>query len=191
MCPRCGSDLCNRRAVEAEVAAVKNSIVQYFVEGEDDKKIIDTLKTQMGLIKPGKVQVLNVVTEEITDLRLRALSPGTTVVLVFDVDAGNVDILGRNIKKLKECSAVSDVLTIPQVPNLEGELLRSCDIRKIEDLLNSKSRRDFKSDLLRVTNLTAKLQEHKFNIDLFWAATPSQPFHTIENQASKIKLKKK
>ena len=170
---------------------MKNSIVQYFVEGEDDKKMIDTLKTQMGLIKPGKVQVLNVVTEEITDLRLRALSPGTTVVLVFDVDAGNVDILGRNIKKLKECSAVSDVLTIPQVPNLEGELLRSCDIRKIEDLLNSKSRRDFKSDLLRVTNLTAKLQEHKFNIDLFWAATPSQPFHTIENQASKIKLKKK
>ena len=43
------------------MAAVKNSIVQYFVEGEDDKKMIDTLKTQMGLIKPGKVQVLNVV----------------------------------------------------------------------------------------------------------------------------------
>ena len=79
---------------------MKKSIVQYFVEGEDDKKMIDTLKTQMGLIKPGKVQVLNVVTEEITDLRLRALSPGTTVVLVFDVDAGNVDILGRNIKSL-------------------------------------------------------------------------------------------
>ena len=83
---------------------MKNSIVQYFVEGEDDKKMIDTLKTQMGLIKPGKVQVLNVVTEDITDLRLRALSPGTTVVLVFDVDTGNVDILGRNIKKLMKKS---------------------------------------------------------------------------------------
>ena len=109
---------------------MKNSIVQYFVEGEDDKKMIDTLKTQMGLIKPGKVQVLNVVTEEITDLRLRALSPGTTVVLVFDVDAGNVDILGRNIKKLMKCSSISDVITIPQVPNLEGELLRTVTSRK-------------------------------------------------------------
>ena len=137
---------------------MKNSIVQYFVEGEDDKKMIDTLKTQMGLIKPGKVQVLNVVTEEITDLRLRALSPGTTVVLVFDVDAGNVDILNRNI-------------------------------RKIEELLNSKSRSDFKSDILRVTNLAAKLREHKFNIDHFWTAAPSQPFQAIENQSSQIKLK--
>ena len=168
---------------------MKNSIVQYFVEGEDDKKMIDTLKTQMGLIKPGKVQVLNVVTEEITDLRLRALSPGTTVVLVFDVDAGNVDILNWNIKKLTKCSSISDVITIPQVPNLEGELLRSCDIRKIEELLNSKSRSDFKSDILRVTNLAAKLREHKFNIDHFWTASPSQPFQAIENQSSKTKLK--
>ena len=168
---------------------MKNSIVQYFVEGEDDKKMIDTLKTQMGLIKPGKVQVLNVVTEEITDLRLRALSPGTTVVLVFDVDAGNVDILGRNIKKLMKCSSISDVITIPQVPNLEGELLRSCDIKKIEELLNSKSRSDFKSDILRVTNLAAKLREHKFSMDHFWTAAPSQPFQAIENQSSQIKLK--
>lgn len=169
---------------------MRNTIVQYFVEGEDDKKVIDTLKTQMGLIKPGKVQVLNVVTAEITDLRLRALSPGTTVVLVFDTDAGNVDILNRNIKKLKDCKAVSNVITIPQVPNLEGELLRSCDIRKIEELLNSKSKSDFKSDILRVTNLAAKLREHKFSIDRFWTATPGQPYQNVQNQSSQVKLKR-
>lgn len=168
---------------------MRNRIVQYFVEGEDEKKVIDTLKTKMGLVKPGKVQVLNVVTEEISDARLLALSPGTTTVLVFDVDAGNVDILNKNIKKLKACNAVSNVITIPQVPNLEGELLRSCNIRKIEELLNSKSRSDFKSDILRVTNLDAKLREHDFNIDLFWSATPGQPYQSIENHAAQVKQK--
>lgn len=170
---------------------MRKSIIQYYVEGEDDKKVVDLLKTEMGLIKPGKVQVLNAVTEEITDLRLRAFSPGTTVVLVFDVDAGSAAILMKNIKKLKSCSAVANVVTIPQVPNLEGEILRSCDIRKIEELLSSKSRRDFKSDLLRVTNLSIKLKEHQFNIDQFWAATPTPPYQMIPNQASQVKLKEK
>ena len=163
---------------------MRKNIIQYYVEGEDDKKVIDTLKTEMGLIKPGKVQVLNVVTEEITDLRLRALSPGTTVVLVFDVDAGSVDILNRNVTKLN-----SNVVTIPQVANLEEEILRSCDIGRIEDLLNSKSRRDFKSDLLRVTNLAAKLKEHHFNFDQFWTAAPTPSYQSIPNQSSQIKIK--
>ena len=99
--------------------------------------------------------MLDVVTKEITELRLRTLAPGTIVVLAFDADAGNIDILSKNIKKLKSCNAVSNFITIHQVPNLESEILRSCDIRKIEDLLNSKSKRDFKSDLLRVTKLTS------------------------------------
>lgn len=170
---------------------MRKNIIQYYVEGEDDKKVIDILKTEMGLIKPGKVQVLNAVTEEITDLRLRALSPGTTVVLVFDVDAGNANVLKNNIEKLKACGAVANVVTIPQVPNLEGEILRSCDIKKIEELLNSKSRRDFKSDLLRVTNLAAKLKEHQFSIDRFWAATPTPPYQMIPNQSPQVKFKEK
>ena len=168
---------------------MRKNIIQYYVEGEDDKKVIDTLKTEMGLIKPGKVQVLNVVTEEINDLRLRALSPGTTVVLVFDVDAGSVDILNRNVTKLNSCSVVANVVTIPQVAKLEEEILRSCDIGRIEDLLNSKSRRDFKSDLLRVTNLAAKLKEHHFNFDQFWTAAPTPPYQSIPNQSSQIKIK--
>lgn len=169
---------------------MRNNFIQYFVEGEDDKKVIDTLKTKMGLVKPGKVQVFNAVAEEITDLRLRPLRPGTTVVLVFDVDAGNPDILNKNIKKLRACKSVSEVLTIPQVSNLEEELVSSCDIRKIEELLNSKTKSDFKSEILRVTNLDAKLKEHKFNIDAFWAASPTPPFEEISNQADQIKLKK-
>lgn len=171
--------------------AVKSKFIQYYVEGPDDKKVVDTLKTKMGLVKPGKVHVLNVVTEEITDLRLRALSPGTMVVLVFDVDAGNIEILNRNIQKLKECKAVSEIVTIPQVPKLEDELVRSCNIRQIKELLNSRTNEDFKRDVMRVTNLDAKLREHKFDIGSFWSTTPTPPYQDIPNQAAKVKLKGK
>ena len=64
------------------------------------------------------------------------------VVLVFDVDAGSRDILNANIQKLENCQAVTEVVTIPQVPKLEIELVRSCDIRQIKELLNSRSKDD-------------------------------------------------
>lgn len=169
---------------------VRGRYVQCYVEGEDEKKLIDTLKTKLGVIKPGKVQKLNVVAQEITDMRLRALAPGTMVVLVFDTDTGNPDILKKNIKLLDACTSVSEIVLIPQVPNLEEELVRSCDIKRIEELLKSKSRREFKSDLIRVSNLDAKLQEHQFNINLFWCGSPTTPYQNIENQAAKVKLRK-
>lgn len=169
---------------------MKTKYIQYYVEGPDDKKVIDTLKTKMRLVKPGKVDVLNVVTERITDLRLRNLSPGTMVVLVFDVDAGSRDILNANIQKLENCQAVTEVVTIPQVPKLEIELVRSCDIRQIKELLNSRSNDDFKRDVMRVTNLDTKLREHQFDIDHFWSATPTPPYQDIPNQAAKVKIKR-
>lgn len=167
---------------------MKSKFIQYYVEGPDDKKVVDTLKTKMGLVKPGKVHVLNVVTEEIADLRLRALSLGTMVVLVFDVDAGNIEILNRNLQKLKKCKAVSEIVTIPQVPKLEDELVRSCNIRQIKELLNSRTNEDFKRDVMRVTNLDAKLREHAFDIGHFWTTTPTPPYQDIHNQATKVKL---
>ena len=169
---------------------MKSKFVQYYVEGEDEEKLLNVLKTRLGVIKPGKVQRLNVLTQEITEMRLRTLSRSTMVVLVFDTDAGNVDILKKNIRILKACPSVSEVVLVPQTPNLEGELIRSCNIRRIEELLNSKSRREFKSDLIHVSNLEKKLQEHQFNINVFWSGRPMAPFHEIENQAGKVKLNK-
>lgn len=166
---------------------MKSKFVQYYVEGETEEKIINTLKATMKVIRPGKVQKLNVVEQEIADMRLRTLIRGTMVVLVFDTDTGNVDILKKNIAKLKKCASVSEIVLVPQVLNLEEELVRSCDIRKIEELLNSKSKHDFKSDLIHVTNLDKKLQEHKFDIKRFWSEHPRPPYQDIENQAGKVK----
>ena len=167
---------------------MKSKYVLYYVEGDDEKKLLDVLKTDLRLIKPGKIQKLNVTTQEITAARLRTLSRDTMGVLVFDTDAGNVEILMSNIRTLESCKAVSDVVIIPQVPNLEGELVRSCDIRNIKELLNSKTNGEFKSDIMSVSNLAKKLQDHKFDIQVFWSGIPTGAYQNIDNQAVKVKM---
>ncbi len=163
--------------------------IQYYVEGEDEKRLIDVLKSELRVIRSGKVSTLNPVGQEIRELHLRPLQQGTLVVLVFDTDAGNIDVLKKNIDLLKSCRAVVGIVLIPQVPNLEGELVRSCDINDIKELLNSKSRTDFKRDLIRISNLAQKLEQHKFDISLFWARKPDGPYCELENQAQRVKLK--
>ena len=171
---------------------MKNVDIQYYVEGEDEKKLINVLKTQLNMIKPGKVQKLNVVEETISDAMLRSLKKYTVVVLVFDTDTKNVGILNYNILKLKKSNSVSKVITIPQVANLEEELVRSCDINKITELLNSSSLTDFKRDFIRINNLDAKLLEHKFDINVFWSQKPPILYQNIdiENDSKEIKLLK-
>lgn len=171
---------------------MKNVDIQYYVEGENEKKLINVLKTQLNMIKPGKVQKLNVVEETITDAMLRSLKKYTVVVLVFDTDTKNVGILNYNILKLKKSNSVSKVITIPQVANLEEELVRSCDIKKITELLNSSSLTDFKRDFIRINNLDAKLLEHKFDINVFWSQKPPILYQNIdiENDSKEIKLLK-
>ncbi|MDE7243744.1 MAG: hypothetical protein K2O18_07190 [Oscillospiraceae bacterium] len=167
---------------------MKSNFVQYYVEGEDEEKLINILKTDLETIRPGKVQKLNVVEREFTQARLIALRPRTMVVLVFDTDTGHVNILNKNLEKLKRCSAVSEIVTIPQVLNLEDELVRSCSIKGIVELLDSKTKEEFKSDLIRVTNLAAKLREHQFDIDQFWGKRPNSPYQHVENMSYKVKL---
>ena len=58
---------------------MKREQYHYFVEGEDDRKVVNTLKTDLQWIKPGKVQVFNVIEEELTSLITRTLKPGISV----------------------------------------------------------------------------------------------------------------
>ncbi len=164
-----------------------NKRYHYYVEGQDDKKVVDVLRLKMGLIESGRVDVLNVVTERITDLRLRTLTLGTTVVLVFDTDRSDRTILDENLRTLSRHRNVKEIITIPQVSKLEDELVRSCTIRQIKELLNSRTNGEFKHDVLGVTNLDAKLRQHQFDINKFWTTTPPVPYQNIPNQAAKLK----
>lgn len=166
------------------------NIIQYFVEGEDEKKLLKVLKTDLRVIQPGKVQKLNVVQEKISDAVLRTFKNKTVVVLVFDTDTDSIEILNQNIRKLESCSSVLRVVSIPQVRNLEDELIRSCDIKKITELTDSKSLADFKRDFIHISNLGNKLEEHSFDMKLFWNQTPVGVFKVIKNESEIIKINK-
>ena len=166
---------------------MKIKYIQYYVEGECEEKLINTLKSELMLVETGKVQKFNVIENEISKARLIALRPGTRVVLIFDTDTGNVEILNKNIKKLSECSSVADLVLVPQVKNLEDELVKSCSIRHIKELLGSRSNTEFKSDFIKVTNLANKLKDKSFDINLIWKGQPSAPYQDVINQSEKIK----
>ena len=168
--------------------SIKNANIQYFVEGENEKRLIDVLKNEFSVIYSGKVQVFNVVEKKFSMNLLRTLKKDCIVVLVFDTDTNNIETLKSNIKTLKNCPFVSNVVTVPQVKNLEDELVRCCNIKDIKELLNSRSNKDFKTDLLSVSNLSKKLSQHNFDIDLFWNKQPLAPFSEFLNESMKIKL---
>jgi len=168
---------------------MRTKYVQYYVEGDDEEKLVNVLKNELRVIRPGKVQKMNVVQNEFTEMRLRPLLPGTMVVLIFDVDAGNIETLQKNTKMLEKYPRISEVVTIPQVRNLEEELIRSCGLKNITELLNSKSRSEFKSDIIKVSNLARKLQEHGFDINKLWIGRATSPYEGIPNQSDKVKIR--
>lgn len=91
------------------------------------------------------------------------------------------------MNKLSRCQEVSRLICIPQVNNLEDELLRSCHIKQIKELLGSKSNKDFKHDLIVEKNLKKKLLNHDFDIQKFWNRNPENKFREISNGAINIK----
>jgi hypothetical protein len=162
---------------------------QYYVEGETEEKIIQVLKTDFQMIIPGKVKKFNVIEKLFVPSHLTPLKQGTVVILVFDTDTDNSSILQKNIEFLKKRSAIKNVICIPQIRNLEEELIRSCNIRNINELLSSKSTsmRDFKKDLCRCNGLSTALMRHGFDINKFWSSEPTGRFSGIQNNSIKIK----
>ena len=145
-------------------------IFQYYVEGQCEQKMIDTMKLPgTKTIKPGKVSVFNVVQNRFTDLHLRQLKNGTIVILVFDTDKGDSDILESNIKYLRQYRTIKDVWLIPEVTNFEEELLYSTNIKSVKELIPSRSTAEFKGDFCKEKNLTKKLEQHSFDSRRFWS----------------------
>lgn len=165
-----------------------NRIFQYYVEGEDEKSIINALKQDVGCIESGKVEKFNVVQNRFTIARIRPLKKGTVVVLVYDTDVEkNTEILEYNINFLKKQKAIKDVACIPQVKNLEDELVRACEIRHIGELTKSGSKKEYKRDLISCTNLGNRLHSCNFDILKFWSKVPQNIFRKFGNDADEIK----
>lgn len=165
----------------------KNAIYRYFVEGESEQILINALKTDLGLIVPGKVDILNVIQKKINKNWLRTMKPNTTVILVYDTDVEDVELLKKNIETLKKCAAVKDVWCIPQVKNLEDELVRACNIRNVMDLTGTRTLHDHKRAFVNSCNQSQMLKRNGFDIKGLWSKVPNNAFAKFGNDAEKIK----
>ncbi|WP_339019730.1 hypothetical protein [Fusobacterium animalis] len=104
------------------------------------------------------------------------------------IDINNINILDKNIEVFENNDRIKEVILIPQVKNLEDELIYSTKIKKIKDLLESKSDDDFKRDFMRCNNLIKKLEEKNFDIFKLWSREAKNIYKKYENKSKEIKL---
>ena len=160
-------------------------ILHYFVEGENERKLIETIKNKY--LYSGKIKIINTIQNKVPNSILRTLERETVVVLVFDTDVEKIDILDENIKLIKNSNNVKDVICIPQIKNLEDELIYSTNINKIVDLLESKSKKDFKNDFNNCKNLMKKLENKEFKISKLWSRNAVDIYKKYKNDSEVIK----
>ena len=165
--------------------------VVYIVEGETECKLLEALRTELKCIYAGKILKHNVVQDVVKKNNFLCFSRNTMFVLVFDTDTDGVAVLNQNIELLSGLPNAKEVITIPQVQNLEDELCYSCRIRDIRELTRSKSQSDVKRDLLRLSNLGMRLEQSGFDIARLWSRHAQAEFADIENNADRIKILKK
>jgi len=160
-------------------------ILHYFVEGENERKLIETIKNKY--LYSGKIKIINTIQNKVPNSVLRTLERETVVVLVFDTDVEKIDILDENIKLIMSSNNVKDVICIPQIKNLEDELIYSTNINKIVDLLESKSKTNFKNDFNNCKNLMKKLEDKEFKISKLWSRNAVDIYKKYKNDSEEIK----
>ncbi len=168
---------------------MKRASYYYYVEGDDEKSLLNALKSDLGCIASGRVEKFNPVQNRFTNARIRPLKVGTIVVLVYDTDVDtNISILNDNVNFLKKHSGIKDVICIPQVKNLEDELVDAFEIKNIAELTKSGTKKEYKRDLISCSNLGARLKKCQFDIKKFWNKMPANKFRNFGNDAEKVKL---
>lgn len=160
----------------------------YFCEGACDEVFIKALKEEPKLIAPGKTKVFNVITNLIPKSVLLSIKTGTTVVFVFDTDVELTDKLKKNIEYIGKYCGKSKLVFLPQVKNLEDELVRCSDVAKVTELTQSKSISNFKTDFCRISNARAVLTEHQIDVLKLWSTNPPEVFAFVPRNSEIIKL---
>ena len=166
----------------------------YFVEGACEKKLIKsfTFARKNEHFKQGKIEVFNFVNEKLSKAKARTINKYMTVVIVFDTDVNNIDILNENIKILKTVSQLDDnhIILVPSVRNFEDEIMYACSkLKGINELFNTNGVAEFKKKFINHSDIVAKLNDVGFNIELIWTRNGQHPFDIFKNTSCKIKCK--
>ena len=167
---------------------MKNNCI-YFAEGKCEERLLNALKENPQKIQPGRVKVFNAVQNLLTKSQLVTIQSGTTVVLVFDTDVQNTEFLCENIRRLKTLCSKVRLVFLPQVLNLEDELVRCSEIKSVIELTHSKSNKDFKRDFCSMTNVRSVLDRVNMNVSTLWTENVPSPFSFVESNSDEIKIK--
>lgn len=169
------------------------NIYRYLVEGECEEKLVNELKKpKINKILSGKVEVLNVINEEITNLRLINIKKNSIIILVYDIDIEKTEILERNIEKLKKYG-FKKIIHIQSINNFEDEIIYATNINKINDMFNTTSISSFKKEFIRHQNILHKLETIHFDYNKLWSRKNTKlPFEKYSNNKDLeyIKIKK-
>ncbi len=159
----------------------------YFVEGKCEATLLAALKERPQKILSGRVKIFNVITNLIPRSQLVTIQAGTTVVFVFDTDVPVTESLKKNIELVDTYCSKTKVIFLPQVMNLEDELVRCTDISSISELTHSRSTKDFKRDFCAMTNCRDVLNRHQLDVLRLWTQNPPEVFGFIPSNSNLIK----
>ena len=162
----------------------------YYVEGPCEQQLISALKEAPEKLIPGKIKVFNVVQNLIPKSQLLSIQAGTTVVLVFDTDVTQTLNLKKNLELLERYCGKLKIVFLPQVLNLEEELVRCTDVKAVTELTKSGSVKNFKTDFckMKVKDCRSMLERHQLNIARLWMTKTPDAFTFTESNGDSIKL---
>lgn len=170
-------------------------LYQYFVEGKCEEAFINEYKNNKDqLFESGKLEVINVITEKIPIPRIRNLKHNTIIILVYDTDVKNYDILNENIKNINIYAPTCKTIHIQSVENFENEIVRSTNLNNINKMFNTESTDEFKAKFIACKNLRAKMKKIAFNYKKIWTTLSNDnnfSKYTSEKEVNKILKYKK
>ena len=162
----------------------------YYVEGPCEQQLIAALKETPARLIPGKVKVFNVVQNLIPKSQMLSIQAGTTVVLVFDTDVSQTSNLKKNLELLTRYCGKLKIIFLPQVLNLENELVRCTDVRTVMELTKSGSVKNFKTDFCKIKTKDCRsvLERHKLDYPRLWMTKVPEAFNFVDNNSFQIKI---
>lgn len=171
-------------------------LYRYYVEGECEKKLINTFKTKADNREPifisGKVYVFNVLDQDFSINQFRDITEPTTLILIYDtdqIDNEKKNRLKRNIDIALSRKRIKKIIHVQSVKNFEDEILRCSKIKRIDDIFNTQGANAFKRKFISCDNIESKLKTLDFNFDKLWISKPNDLFFAslLEKNGADIK----
>lgn len=167
-------------------------VYKYYVEGECEEKLINALKVSpINGMLAGKVEVFNVINKNLTPARLAILPKDVIIILVYDIDIENTEILEQNLQLLHRLG-FKNIHHIHSIKNFEDEIVYATNLKNVHEMYNTSSIEEFKSKFMHQNNILGKLNRYKFNVNKLWSRVIKQgPFKKYSAKESISLVKKK